>query len=71
MFFGWPSLRTYLQVTSTLQREFFSLVAVWLACRFQLIHATTNEERMWRFLGEMDYHAELQLLVQEASITKV
>jgi hypothetical protein len=45
------------------QREFFRLAAVWLACRQDLL--ALDGEPFWRFLGEMDYHAEMGLLVRE------
>ena len=45
--------------------EFFRLAGVWLGCRFDNLNAQDDKERMWRFLGEMDYHTEMTLLIRE------
>lgn len=51
-------------------REFFQLAAVWLDCRGHLIEIESagrelDQLRLWYFIGEMDYHAEMGLLVAE------
>ena len=48
-----------------LRRDFFRCAAVWLACREHLLCAETDKDRMWHFLGEMDYQAEMALILKE------
>lgn len=45
--------------------EFFRLAAVWLLCRQACFRANNNRDRMWHFLGEMDYATEMALLLRE------
>jgi len=45
------------------EREFFLLAAVWLQCRHQLLHF--EGDKVWFFLGEMDYHSEMSLLLED------
>jgi hypothetical protein len=47
------------------EREYFSLAAVWLHCREQLLSAKTSKDRMWFFLGEIDYHTEMAIMIKE------
>ena len=48
-----------------LRRDFFRCAAVWLACREHLLCAETDKDQMWHFLGEMDYQAEMALILKE------
>lgn len=54
-----------LQQLTGFEQQFFKLAAVWLSCRIENIAATTDKERIWHFLGEMDFHSEMALLCQE------
>lgn len=53
----------------TLQRhtqEYFSLAANWLNCRYhELLYSHAPARSWFNFLGEMDYQAEMYLLLQE------
>lgn len=49
-------------------REFFQLAAVWLSCRLKGMDPS-EPDPMWVLLGELDYHAELELLIREARRT--
>lgn len=44
--------------------EFFSLAGVWLGCRWDEINAPGD--KLWYFLGCMDYQAEMALVVEAA-----
>jgi hypothetical protein len=43
--------------------EFFQLAGVWLECRWKELHAPGD--KIWFLLGEMDYEAEMGLLLKE------
>jgi hypothetical protein len=45
--------------------EFFRLAGVWLACRVEEIDPA-EPDPLWRLLGELDYQAEMGLLLREA-----
>jgi hypothetical protein len=45
--------------------DYFRCAGVWLACRIELLTAQDDDERMWRFLGEMDYQTEMAMILEE------
>lgn len=55
-------------LTLAQQREFFNLAGVWLRCRRDSLDPALPD-KVWYFLGEMDYAAEMRLLIAEVRWT--
>jgi hypothetical protein len=43
------------------EKEFFRLAAVWLDCRQHELHVPGD--KVWHLLGQLDYGAEMELMV--------
>jgi hypothetical protein len=54
-----------MKLSQKAQREFFKLAGVWLQCRHRNLHSASPKDHMWAFLGEMDYQAEMSLVLSE------
>jgi hypothetical protein len=49
-------------------REFFSLAAVWLSARWAELHV--DGDKFFHLIGQMDYQAEMSLLLKEHAESK-
>jgi hypothetical protein len=52
----------------TAAQEYFKLAGVWLACRQDSM--LKDGDPLFRFLGEMDYHIEMHILLLEVRATQ-
>jgi hypothetical protein len=51
-------------------REFFKLAAIWLDCRYNALHVE-GIDKVFCFIGEMDYQAEMYLLLEEMKLGRI
>jgi hypothetical protein len=49
-------------------REFFSLAAVWLQCRWRELHV--DGDKFFHLIGQLDCQAEMSLLLAERGASK-